>query len=148
MSMIEGVKVSDTFWQKLTVLLLGLCLGGGTWFANRAIDTLDDVAASVIRHEVEIQNMKTEINLLRGGKTELTPGDVGNPRFHFRGGMGGPKRDVPRPPHDPPTLPDQPTEPKRRDKEQKPEKAEPPDKDTTPEQLPGSGAADIQDANS
>lgn len=119
MSLIEGGKISEGAWFKLTNFLLVVCIGLGTFFAVRALDKLDKVVEAVITHEAEIKAMQREIQALqaRGDRTELLPSDFGGVgRLHFRGRAGGPKSDVPRPPSGTP------------DKAEPPDKPSPPDK--------------------
>lgn len=121
MSLLEGAKVSEAGWLRAVVALLSVIAFFATittgmvgFFSIRALDTLDIVSAAVIKHDVEIINIKEEIKLIRGGKqrTEL---NVDSP-FRFRG--RGPSRDVPRPPNDVPSI-DKP-EPRPQPKQDKP----------------------------
>jgi hypothetical protein len=114
MALIDGGKISEGAWLKVIAALLGVNIALGGWVGARAINTLDTVSSAVIRHEADIVNMKEEIKFIRGNKSrsEVLPGDLGNPPFRFRGrGPSGPKADVPRPPTEPPQT-DGPPEPK------------------------------------
>ena len=118
MSLIEGGKVSESAWFKITNFLLLICIGLGTYFGARALDRLDRLVETVIQHDTQIKYMEREIQALqaKGSRTDLMPSDLkgigGN--LHFRGRAGGPKADVPRPPSgtpDKPTPPDKPDAP-------------------------------------
>lgn len=105
MSLIDGGRISDAAWLKVGTLLLAIIaalMGIIINMGGKALDKLDAVGSIVVKHEAEIAYMKEEIRLLRAAP----PGDL-----RFRGRSGGPKRDVPRPPKDPPTLPDPPRAP-------------------------------------
>lgn len=123
MALIDGGKVSEGAWLKIIAALLGVNIGIGGWVGARAINTLDMVSAAVIKHEADIINMKEEIKFIRGNKSrsDLLPGDLGNPQFRFRG--RGPSRDVPRPPSEPPKEPPG-IEPKTKPQQEQPADAD------------------------
>lgn len=136
MSLIEGGRITDAAWLKVISLLLSgcillgsACIGLGVYFANSALEKLEDVdrgldavGSIVVKHEAEIAYMKEEIRLLRAAPQG---------ELRFRGRAGGPKRDIPRPPKDPPTLPDPPRAPAPPEKR---EKNDPPEQELLPEE--------------
>lgn len=114
----DGRLTSDAYLKLITwllgaiALLASVTLGLGTFFGARALNTLDQVSVTVIRHDVEIINIKEEIRLIRSG------GKSRSELLHFRGrGRTDPpdRRDVPRPPHEPPAAPAKPKAPPKPD---------------------------------
>ena len=106
-----GVVWADLRWQSMRAA------NEATEAATAAIKALDKIKEITVQHEYRLRSLEDRVSLLEGrNPLQGPPGPI-----RFKGRMGGPKRDVPRPPHDPPTLPDPPKEPKRRDKTERPD---------------------------
>ena len=98
-----SVVWADLRWQSMRAA------NEATEAATAAIKALDEIKEITVQHEYRLRSLEDRVSLLEGRNPLQGPPSP----IQFKGRMGGPKRDVPRPPHDPPTLPDPPAEPKR-----------------------------------